>query len=148
VSEGDILLDVNVPMYAFGQAHSYKESCVWVMNEITEGRLAVAIDTEIIQEVLHRYGALRRLELAVTLAKGLIGLSSRIYPVALADMQLAIDLFQRFANQGKKARDLVHIAVMQNNGIGQIISTDEHFDHIEGVTRLDPRRLFQQAHTQ
>jgi predicted nucleic acid-binding protein len=45
-------LDVNIPMYAAGKDHRSRAACVYVMQEIAEGRLIVAIDTEIIQEIL------------------------------------------------------------------------------------------------
>jgi predicted nucleic acid-binding protein len=38
-------------------------------------------------------------------------------------------------------RDWLHLAVMLNNGITEIISVDRHFDDIEGITRIDPRKL-------
>jgi predicted nucleic acid-binding protein len=41
---------------------------------------------------------------------------------------------------GIPARDLIHVAVMQANQLTHLISTDEHFDRIEGVTRHDPAR--------
>ena len=37
---------------------------------------------------------------------------------------------------------MIHIAIMQNNGIDTIVSADRHFDGIDGVTRLDPLELF------
>ena len=57
--EGLVFLDVNIPMYAAGQTHPYREPCAWLMTQVARGRIAAAIDTEIIQEVLYRYGALR-----------------------------------------------------------------------------------------
>ena len=45
------------------------------------------------------------------------------------------------------ARDVIHVAVMQNNGLTEIISTDAHFDLIEGITRLDPKTLFAESKT-
>ena len=139
------LLDVNVPMYAAGQAHPYKEACVLVMTEIAEGRLAVAIDTETIQEILYRYAALRRWETAVTLATNLLDLVPMVYPVLPADARLAIQLFEQYASQEIKARDLLHVAVMLNNHLSGILSADEHFDRIPGINRLDPQELFGQA---
>jgi hypothetical protein len=136
------LLDVNVPMYAAGRAHPYKEPCAWVMTEITEGRLAVAIDAEIVQEILHRYGELRQWETGITLASSLLDLVSIVYPVGLDDVRLAVDLFRQYAPQGVKARDLIHVAVMHNRNLTRIISTDQHFDRIAGVVRVDPRALF------
>lgn len=145
MNNAQLLLDVNVPMYAAGQAHPYKEACVWVMTEIAEGRLTVAIDSETIQEILYRYGALQRWKIAVAMATNLLDLVPIVYPVLPADARLAIDLFDLYAPQGVKARDLLHAAVMQNNSLTAIISTDDHFDRIEGITRLDPQALFTQA---
>ena len=141
------LLDVNVPMYAAGQAHPYREACVWVMTEITEGRLAAAIDTEIIQEILYRYGALEQWSVAVAMATSLLDVVPTVFPVQPTDARLAIALFERYAVHGVRARDLLHAAVMQNNEVSTIISTDVHFDRVEGITRLDPHDLFEQAHT-
>jgi hypothetical protein len=73
------LLDVSVPMYAAGQAHAYKESCVWIMSEVAAGRLDVAIDTEIVQEILYRYGALQRWDVAVALATDLLTLVPTVF---------------------------------------------------------------------
>ncbi|MGH2351520.1 MAG: type II toxin-antitoxin system VapC family toxin [Chloroflexota bacterium] len=145
MSAAPVFLDVNVPMYAAGEPHAYKEACLWVLTEIAAGRISAAIDTEAIQEILYRYGAQQRWELAVAVANELLIAVPAVYPVDTTDIRLAIQLFQQYAPQGVKARDLIHAAVMQNNGLTEIISTDAHFDRIEGITRMDPLRLFREA---
>jgi len=142
------LLDVNVPMYAAGREHPYKAACAWLMTEIVEGRVAVAIDTEIIQEILYRYGALQCWEIGARLVENLLDIVPQVYPILIADVRTAIALFRKYAPQGVKARDTIHAAVMFNNGLAKIISTDAHFDRIEGIVRLDPQTLFAQAHRQ
>lgn len=139
---GELFLDVNVPMYAAGKEHPYKEPCAWVMTEIAEGRMEVAIDTEIIQEVLYRYGAIRQWRVGVTMAENLLDIVPKVYRVQLPDIRLTVDLFGQYADKGITARDAIHVAVMQNNGLSEIISTDAHFDLIEGIKRLDPKTLF------
>src|SRR3954467_12974625 len=57
VPSAPALLDTAVPMYAAGTPHAYRDACQWVMTEIASGRLQVVIDAELIQEILHRYGA-------------------------------------------------------------------------------------------
>jgi len=146
VSEPVALLDVDVPMYAAGRDHPYKEACVWVMTEVAEGRLGVAIDTEVIQEILYRYGQLQEWEIATTLATGLFDLVPVVYPVSKADARMAVELFQQYAPQGIKACDLIHVAVMRSHGLTRIISTDRHFDRIAGVERVDPNALWSHAH--
>jgi predicted nucleic acid-binding protein len=89
---------------------------------------------------------LGRWEIATTMASNLLDLVPVVYPVLEADVRRAVELFREYAPQGVTIRDVLHAAVMQNNGIAQIISTDEHFDRIEGITRLDPRTLFGLAH--
>jgi predicted nucleic acid-binding protein len=142
VTRGSLMLDVAVPMYAAGTPHAYQPACQWTMTEIAAGRLSAAIDTETIQEVLHRYGALGRFAAAVQIATDLLSIVSQVLSVNSADAQLAIQPFQQYAAQGVPARDLVHAAVMQNNGLTEIVSPDKHFDLIAGITRVDPLTLY------
>lgn len=132
-------LDVNIPMYAAGEPHPCQDPCRRIMQAVGAGRLAVAIDTEIIQEILYRFGALRRWDIAVAMSSDLLTLTSVVLPVTAEDMQLTIDLFDRYSRRGVTARDLIHAATMRNNGIAEILSVDPHFDQIEGLTRHDPR---------
>jgi predicted nucleic acid-binding protein len=62
-----------------------------------------------------------------------------ILPVTLADMQRAFDLVARYG-AAITSRDAVHAATVLNHGVKHIISVDSHFDVIEGITRVDPRK--------
>jgi len=139
------LLDINIPMYAAGRDHPYKEACAWVMTQVAERQLDVVIDTEVIQEILYRYGGLKLWETATTLATSLLDLVPVVYPVSLGDARLAVRLFQHYAPRGIQTRDLVHVAVMRNHGLTRIISTDQHFDQISGIVRVDPQTLWSQV---
>ena len=138
MSDTSIFLDVNIPMYAAGSEHPYKAACVWVMNQIADGELNVVIDTEIVQEVLYRYGAMQRWEVAAAMATDLCELIRTIYAVDRSDVQRAIELYRRYAPRGIPACDVIHVAVMLNRGLTEILSVDSHFDSFEGITRLDP----------
>jgi predicted nucleic acid-binding protein len=138
-----IFIDVNIPMYAAGVEHPYREACRWVLAEIVEGNLLAVIDTEIVQEVLYRYGALGRWQVAVDMATSILDLVPAIYPVMPNDIRRTVQLFSRYAAQGATARDLVHAAVMLNHELTTIISTDAHFDQIEGIQRIHPQVLFE-----
>ena len=142
MSKEIFFLDVNVPMYAAGKEHAYKTPCVWLMTEIAEGHIIVAIDTEIIQEVLYRYGALGHWQIGATMATSLLDIVPTVYPILVADAREVVELFKRYAKQGVKARDPIHVAVMSNNALTKIISTDAHFDRVEGIVRLDPQTMF------
>lgn len=69
LSEEVVFLDTNVVVYAVGTEHPYRLPCQQVMSAIANGTLRAAIDTETVQEILHRYGALRRYAEAVAIAQ-------------------------------------------------------------------------------
>src|SRR5262249_39031360 len=136
------------PMYAAGAPHPLQVPCQWIMKQIALGQLAAVSDTEIIQEILHRYGSQRRYAQAASLASDLLALSSAACPmfdVTVADVRTAVALFPRYAPLGVPSRDFIHAAVMQNHGLTQIISPDPHFDQTAGITRLDPLAMHAQA---
>jgi predicted nucleic acid-binding protein len=139
------LLDTAVPMYAAGQPHSYRDACQWIMTQIAGGRLLAVTDTEVVQEILHRYGALGRHADACSMAQDLMTIVPQVLPVTVAVMHAAVTMFQQYGPQGVPARDAIHAAVMQNHGLAHIISPDRHFDLMAGVTRLDPLVLYQSA---
>lgn len=142
MSQSTFFLDVNIPMYAAGQDHPFKAPCAWVMTEIANDNLDVAIDTEIIREILYRFGAIHRWDIGVAMASNLIDLVPVVYPIRLAETKLTIELFNKYAPGGIPARDLIHVAVMDHNNLTRIISTDSHFDQLPGITRVDPRALY------
>ncbi len=145
VPSAPALLDTAVPMYAAGTPHAYRDACQWVMTQIASGRLQVVIDAEVIQEILHRYGALGRYADAVNMAKDLMTIVPQILPATAADMQTAVTIFQQYAPRGMRARDAIHAAIMHNHELTHIISSGAHFDLVGGLARLDPIMLHQTA---
>lgn len=123
-------------MYAAGADHPLRSACVWIMQQVADGRLEVAIDTEIVQEILYRFGAIGRPATGVTMAGNLLDLVPMVYPVRVADVRKAIELFEQHAGLGVVARDALHAAVMLGNGLTHIVSADQHFDLIGGLTRV------------
>lgn len=136
-------LDVGIPMYAGGAEHPLKEACVWVMQAIAQGRLRAAVDTETLQEILHRFGAIRRWELGTRMAESLLDLVPLVYPVVDRDVRRAIELFRSYGPRGLPARDVLHAAVMQNHGLTHILSADRHFGGIQGLTLVTVETLEQ-----
>jgi hypothetical protein len=61
-----------------------------------------------------------------------------VLPVTREDMDRAFELYERYKTKGLPPRDLVHAAVMINNGMSHIISTDKHFDAIKEIKRVRP----------
>ncbi len=59
-----------------------------------------------------------------------------ILPVTRKDMVIALSLLKEYPLIS--TRDAVHAATMINNEVEEIISTDSHFDLIQGIKRFKP----------
>jgi predicted nucleic acid-binding protein len=121
-------------MYVAGREHPLREPSRRFLARVQAGELEGCTSTEVLQEILYRYVGLRRPDLAVDVYDLFVGLCSTVFPVTLADTDRARDLVR----QGRPAsmRDLVHAAVMLNNGVTKIASFDGGFDDVEGIERL------------
>ena len=132
-----VFLDANVPIYASGREHPYKEPCVRVLMIAAEHSRLFMTDSEVLQELVHRYLALRRWPLGREVVNSFAELMhDRIEPVCAEDIIDAARLAD--LDQTVSARDLVHAAVMRRLGIDHIVSSDTDLDRLPGITRLDP----------
>ena len=135
-----VFIDANVPIYAAGGRHPYKEPCARILRMVAEAPQPFVTDSEVLQELMHRYLATGRWLLGFEVLKAFAeALHGRIEPVLAEDVLVAAESAGR--HSGVSARDLVHTAVMQRLGISRIISADTDFDRLDGVDRLDPSRV-------
>ncbi len=141
-----VFIDANVPIYAAGGDHPYKEPCARILRMAAEEPQPFVTDSEVLQELMHRYLALGRWELGRDVLRAFAeAMQGRIEPVHAEDVLLAAELADR--HPGVSARDLVHAAVMQRLGTGRIISADTDFDSLEDVNRLDPAHVGEWEHS-
>ena len=135
-----VFIDANVPIYAAGVDHPFKKPCARILRSVAEDPRPFITDSEVLQELLHRYLALGRWELGREVLRTFAAIMhGRIEPILAEDVLTASELADRHARVS--ARDLVHAGAMRRMGIGSIISADIDFDSIEGVERLDPARV-------
>ena len=135
-------LDVNIIIYAAGKPSEHKEPCTKVLQKIRAGKLRVAIDTEIIQELLCRYHRVGLHEQAVKLAWYVLKLKPKVLPISQKDVESSIQLYHKYSTKRIPPRDTIHLATMLNNGIKKIISVDKHFGGIiTEVQRIDPKQI-------
>jgi hypothetical protein len=130
-----IFVDANVPMHAAGRPHPLRIPCQRALEAVVLGRVSIASDVEVVQEILHRYTASGQRGRAIALARAFTDLLDELYPVGRADIELAMELHAR---PELPARDSLHWAVMQRNGIDTILTADRHFEALPGITRVDP----------
>ena len=129
-----ILIDSNVPMYLVGAAHPHKSDAQRLLERLALDNRRLVSDAEVLQEILHRYVAIGRRDAIQPAFEALLSVVDDVLPVTIETMQRARDLVLGAA--ALSARDAVHVAVMQQYGIDEILSFDRGFDAVPGVTRL------------
>ena len=130
-------IDTNVPIYAAGREHPYKEPCVRVLTMVAQHPLAFVTSVEVLQEIVHYYHASRRWELGREVLRSFSEIMhERIEPVYEWDIYFAASLAE--LQPHISTRDLLHAAVMNRLESDQIISADTDFDRLPEIARLDP----------
>jgi predicted nucleic acid-binding protein len=129
-----VFVDSNIPMYVAGRDHPLRDPARRFLDRAGRGEIDICTSTEVLQEVLYRYAALKRLDLATTVYELFIQLCPIVLPVTLADTDRAKALMTSAAHVG--ARDAIHAAVMLNHDIEHIATFDEGFDNVPGISRL------------
>jgi predicted nucleic acid-binding protein len=89
--------------------------------------------TEVLQEILYRYSAIDRRDLAREVYDLFVEVCPVVLGVTLADTDRARDLVTD--GKGISARDAVHAGVMLNHGIEWIATYDAGFDRVDGIRR-------------
>jgi hypothetical protein len=129
-----VFIDSNIPMYVAGRKHPLREPARRLLERVRTGELEGHTSTEVLQEILYRYAALKRLDLARQVYELFVLLCPVVYPVTLANTDRAKQLV--CAGGGIGVRDAIHAAVMLNNDIRDIATFDAGFDLIQQVRRL------------
>ncbi len=132
-----VFIDANVPIYAAGTGHPYREPCARILRMAAAHPRSFVSDVEVLQELMHRYRASGRWTLGREVLQAFAQLMhDRIEPVYEQDLMLAAQLAD--LHSGVSSRDLVHAAVMRRVGSERVISADTDFDDVPGLIRLDP----------
>jgi len=129
-----ILVDSNIPMYLIGAPHPHKSDTQRLLEKLVSDRQRLVSDAEVLQEILHRYVAIDRRDAIQPAFDALLGVVDQVLAVdrAVAERAKEIVLGRRQIS----ARDAVHLAVMEQHGIEQILTFDSGFDGFPGIKRL------------
>lgn len=130
-----VFIDSNIPMYVAGTEHPHRAPARRFMERVQRGEIEGCTSTEVLQEILYRYAALRRLDLARDVYDSFVQICPVVFAVTLADTDRARDLL--LGLRDVSARDVVHAAVMINQQVEWIASFDHGFDRVRGVRRFD-----------
>jgi uncharacterized protein len=115
-------VDTNVVMYAVGREHPLREEARSFWLEQAESGEVLVSSAEVLQELLHAYlpvGRLETLDAALTLARSRLG---AIWAIEREDVELARSLVERHPGLG--ARDLLHVACCTRRGVERVKTFD------------------------
>ncbi|MGH7278892.1 MAG: type II toxin-antitoxin system VapC family toxin [Candidatus Rokuibacteriota bacterium] len=129
-----ILVDSNVPMYLVGAAHPLKADAQRLLERCIAERERLVTDAEVLQEILHCYVAIDRLDAIQPAFDAVLGLVDEVFPVDLRAVERARTIV--LGRRRLSARDAIHVAVMEDQGIRRIFSFDSGFDGYPGIERL------------
>ena len=91
-------------------------------------------DAEVLQEILHRYHAIRRPDAIQPAFDLLRGVVDEVFPIEQSDVERAKALL--LGIPGLSARDAVHAAVMRRRAVSVLLSFDTGFDRVAGLARF------------
>lgn len=129
-----ILIDSNVPMYLVGAAHAHKVDALRLLEKLISERQRLVTDAEVLQEILHRYVAIDRRDAIQPAFDAILRIVDQVLSVDEAAARRAKEIV--LGNRRFSARDALHIAVMEQHDIEQILSFDSGFDGFPGIARL------------
>jgi predicted nucleic acid-binding protein len=121
-------------MYVAGREHPNRAPASRFLSKVKAGTVDACTSTEVLQEIVYRYSALRRRNLAREVYDLFVEICPVVLSVTLADTDRARDLV--CGEMAIPTRDAVHAAVMLNNDVDCIATFDAGFDRIEGIRRL------------
>jgi predicted nucleic acid-binding protein len=130
-----VFIDSNIPMYVAGRQHPNRDPARRFLERVQAGEIEGCTSTEVLQEILYRYSALHRLDLASAVYDLFVHVCPVVLDVTLADTDRARDLLLDI--KGISARDAVHAAVMINHRIEWIATFDAGFAKLSGIKRFD-----------
>lgn len=129
-----ILVDSNVPMYLVGAEHPHKVDARRLLERAVAEKRRLITDAEVLQEILHRFVAIDRRDAIQPCFEVLLEVVDEVLPVDLEIVEGARDIV--IGHPDLTARDAVHLAIMREHGIEQILTFDRHFDGLPGITRM------------
>lgn len=130
-------LDSNIVMCAIGGPHALQKPCAAIIERVQAGRLVTVTDTEVLQEILYRYGATGKSALAIETARLVMEIADEVFSVTPDDLHFTMQLLH--GQPTTTVRDAIHCATMVRHRVRSILSADHHFDRFDRIRRIDPK---------
>jgi hypothetical protein len=121
-------------MYLVGADHPHKTDARRLLETAIGAGERLVTDVEVLQEILHRYVAIDRRDAIQAAFDAVLGVVDEVFAVTVADVERAKTIVM--GKRRLSARDALHVALMEREGIEHVMSFDHGFDGLPGVTRL------------
>jgi len=121
-------------MYLVGSPHPHKTDAQRLVERLVSDRERLVSDAEALQEILHRYVAIRRPDFIQPAFDALLGIIDQIFAIDRAATERAKEIV--LGHSRLSARDALHLAIMEQHKVERILSFDSGFDGYPGITRL------------
>jgi hypothetical protein len=121
-------------MYVIGAPHPNKDAAIRALEQCIARNERLVTSAEVLQEILHRYGAIKRRDAIQPAFDALLGVVDEVYAVTEADVRGAKDLMAGLA--ALSARDALHVAVMKAHRVARVMSFDAGFDAVGWIERV------------
>jgi predicted nucleic acid-binding protein len=121
-------------MYLVGGSHPHKTDAQRLLDRAVADHEPLATDAEVFQEILHRYTAIHRWDAIQPAFDALLGVVDQVFSVDVSAIERAKTIV--LGRRHLSARDAIHVAIMELNGIDRIMSFDAGFDGYSKIHRL------------
>jgi len=98
-----ILVDSNIPMYLVGAAHAHKTDAQRLVERALSDGERLVTDSEVLQEILHRYVAIGRRDAIQPAFDALLGIVDDVLPIRRVEALRARDIVVAFGAQAIEA---------------------------------------------
>jgi predicted nucleic acid-binding protein len=129
-----IFVDSNIPLYLVGADHPHKTDAQRLLERVIVAGESLVTDVEVFQEILHRYVAIDRRDAIAPAWELLASISDQVASIDLDDVTAARDMV--LAGTATSARDAIHVAVMRRLECTRILTFDQAFDEVPGISRV------------
>jgi hypothetical protein len=105
-----------------------------LLERLLGERIPLVTDAEVLHEILHRHVAIRRRDAIQPAFDALLGIVEEVWPVDRRAVERAKAIVPE--REQLSARDALHVALMEQNGVSRLASFDAGFDVVPGLERL------------
>ena len=121
-------------MNLVGRSETHKADAARLLDAAIGSQQRLVTSAQVLQEILHRYVAIKRLDAIQPAFDALLGVVDEVVAIEEDDVMRARNLV--VGAKGLSARDALYVAVMLRQGISRVISFDADFDRVPEIVQL------------